>query len=75
MTSCPDCLAASERMHHGFKAGCDGCKARAISRSPHYRRVRDAGRLDRDYQRLLDSFGLKHEDVKTAAEADKLETQ
>jgi hypothetical protein len=65
---CPDCQAASERMHHGFKAGCDGCKARAI------RRVRDAGRLDRDYQRLLDSFGLKHEQVKEAAKADKLES-
>lgn len=73
--NCQDCQAASERMHHGFKAGCDGCKARAISRSLHYRRVRDADRLDRDYQRLLDSFGLKHEDVKTAAKADKLEKQ
>lgn len=70
--TCKDCQAAAERLHHGFSAGCQGCKARAVSRSPHYRRVRDAGRLDRDYQRTLDQFGLTHSEVKAAAAADKL---
>lgn len=70
--SCPHCTAAAQRMHHGFQACCQGCSARAAARSPHYRRVRDAGRLDRQYRALLEQFGLTHEAVKEAAAVDKL---
>lgn len=75
MSDCADCKTASEQMHHIFKAGCKGCCARAAARSPHYRRVRDAGFLDRDYKRLLAQFELTHDEVKQAANVDKLEAR
>lgn len=72
MTTCHDCITAAAQPHHGFTAGCDGCCARAASRSPHYHRVRSQGRLDRPYQALLDHFGLTHAEVRAAAETDAL---
>jgi hypothetical protein len=57
-------------IHHGFTADCIGCCARAAARSPHYHRARQEGRLNRQYQMLLDTFGLSHDAVKAAAQAD-----
>ena len=65
--NCPDCTTAAEHPHHGFTAGCIGCCARAAARSPQYARVRDAGKLDRDYRALLEQFQLTHEQVKQAS--------
>lgn len=67
---CFDCLAAASGPHHGFTGGCVGCCARAASRSPHFRRVRDAGKRDARYLGLLQQFKLSHDQVKAAAAAD-----
>lgn len=70
MTTCQECAAAATKLHHGFASGCQGCAARAASRSQHYLRVRQAGRLDRQYQAMLEQFGLTHDEVKAAHAAD-----
>lgn len=70
MSTCPDCTQAAITEWHGFRADCDSCKARAMARSPHYRRCRDAGQQDRAYRQMLQQFGLTHEQVRTAALAD-----
>lgn len=69
---CQDCLTAALKPHHGFTAMCPGCNARAASRSPHFFRVKLAGAQDRSYRGLLAQFGLQHEAVKAAYEADAL---
>ena len=70
--TCPNCAAAANTLHHGFTAACKDCCARAAARSPHSRRVRDAGMLDGPYRMLLAQFDLTHEQVKAAAQADHL---
>ena len=72
--SCADCATAAVKSWWGFTAGCRGCCARAAARSPHWRRVRDAGgALDRQYRQLLKQFALSHEEVRSAAQVDKVE--
>lgn len=71
--TCPDCAAAAQAEHWGFRAGCRGCCARAAARSPHYFRVQQAGYQDRQYRALLTQFELTHAEVRAAAAADKLE--
>jgi hypothetical protein len=68
--SCPDCTQAAITEWHGFRADCEVCKARAMARSPQFRRCRDAGAQDRAYRQMLQQFGLTHEQVRTAAQAD-----
>lgn len=70
--TCHHCTESATMLCHGFTAGCRGCCARAAARSPHYRRVRDAGMLDGPYRMLLAQFDLTHEQVKAAAQADHL---
>lgn len=70
---CFDCMSAAAGPHHGFANGCRGCCARAASRSPHFARVRQLGRLDRQYRALLEQFGLTHEQVKDAADNDAMQ--
>lgn len=48
--TCPDCDLAAKRRHHGFRANCRGCAARSLVRSPHLRRVQQAGVQDRQYR-------------------------
>lgn len=67
---CPDCAAAAREVWHVFRADCIGCRARAMARSPHFRRVRDAGAQDRPYRQMLQQFELTHEQVRAAAQAD-----
>ena len=69
--ACADCALAARRRWHGFRAGCRGCCARAAARSPQFFDARKRGCVTREYRRLLDQFGLSHEDVKAAAAADK----
>lgn len=71
--TCPACEESAREVSHLFHAGCQGCKARAAARGPHFRRCRDAGRLDRQYRELLQSFGLTHDEVRAAHAADFLE--
>jgi hypothetical protein len=74
--SCLDCATSAKAEHWGFTAGCSSCCARAASRTPHFRRVRDAGmQLDSQYRRLLAQFRLDHEQVRAAAAADRLEVK
>lgn len=70
--ACSDCIASKQRPWHGFRSACPGCCARAAARSPHFRRVREAGRLDTPYRALLRQFGLEHEQVKAAAAVDAM---
>lgn len=70
-STCPDCAASATQVWHGFTHGCQGCAARALARGHHFRRCRDAGMLDRHYRAALALFGVTHEQVKAAAQADK----
>lgn len=72
---CPDCYLAAKELHHGFRMGCRGCAARAVSRGPNYRRVRQAGALDRQYRGELDALGVTHDEVKAAAAADAIDRE
>jgi hypothetical protein len=71
VSDCPACTKAAQRVSHEFRASCRGCCARALARSPHFRRVRDAGVQDQPYRLALQQFGLEHADVRAAAAADK----
>lgn len=68
--TCDDCQAAANGVHHGFTGGCVGCCARAASRSPQFFDARQSGRQDLKYRNLLHQFGLTHDQVKAAFEAD-----
>jgi len=67
--TCPDCQAAATAAHHGFRASCSGCKARAFSRGPHFFEAKRAGKLNPVYLQQLERLGLTHDQVK-AADAD-----
>lgn len=69
--SCPDCSAAAKKRWHGFHANCLGCAARSLVRGPHFRRVQQAGVLDRQYRGACEQLGVTHEQVRAAAAADK----
>lgn len=72
MSTCPACAEARERESHLFHAGCLGCAARAVSRGPNYRRCRDAGRQDRQYQGELRQLGVTHEQAREAYQTDAI---
>lgn len=69
--TCLDCDLAAKRRHHGFRANCRGCAARSLVRSPHFRRVQQAGVQDRQYRAALQQMGVTHEEVRAAHAADK----
>ena len=73
--TCPDCTTAATEAWHGFRSGCKGCAARAVSRGPNYRRCRDAGRQDRQYQGELRQLGVTHDEVRAAHRADAINRQ
>lgn len=68
--TCEACSTAAQRESAMFHAGCRGCMARAAARSPQYRQARDTGRQDSKYRALLDTYGVSHDEVRAAAEAD-----
>lgn len=69
--TCTDCKRAATKRHHGFSANCLGCAARSLVRSPHWRRVQQAGVQDRQYRAALQQMGVTHDQVRAAAAADK----
>lgn len=71
MTECKACTDAAKKRSHTFHAGCKGCAARSLVRSPHWRRVQQAGVQDRYYHAALQQMGVTHDDVRAAAAADK----
>lgn len=72
MAACPNCSTATERPHWEFNAGCRGCCARAASRSPQFHDSRKAGQQTRGYRALLEQFGLTHDEVRAAHQADAM---
>ena len=72
--ACTDCAAASQALHHGFRADCRGCTARTAARAPEHDAVRRAGRLDPRYLAMLARIGVTHDEAKAAWQADALGT-
>lgn len=70
MDGCTSCADAARELSHAFTAGCQGCAARAVSRGPHFKRVREAGVLDRPYRAELEQMRVTHDEVKAARAAD-----
>lgn len=68
---CSDCTKAAARSWHQFTANCRGCCARAAARMPQYREAQKAGVQTHAYRRLLEQFGLTHDNVRAAAQADR----
>jgi predicted nucleic acid-binding Zn-ribbon protein len=74
--NCNACTTAAERQHYEFFAGCRGCCARSIARSPQYFEARKAGIQTHAYRRILEQIGaqvtpaLEHAEVIAAAAAD-----
>jgi hypothetical protein len=68
MNVCPDCTRAKQGEWGGFHAHCQGCKARALIRSPLGREAYLAserlGRPTQDYRTLLERTGATHDGVK-----------
>ena len=70
MNDCPECNAAAKQLWHGFHANCEGCMARAISRSPAFHECKASGKLTPLYRALLSARLVTHDEVKAAAAAD-----
>ena len=74
VTPCPDCAAASLSQRHGYTSECNGCKARAIARSPFFHAAKTGGMpADKDaYRQVLQHAGVTHGEVIAAASADRV---
>ncbi len=70
MTDCQDCAAAEVKVWSAFIAGCKGCQARAIARSPQCYAAAKAGRQTAAYRELLQRFEVTHAQVLEAAQRD-----
>lgn len=74
MSECTECSQAAQGWHFGFLAACRGCQARMAARSPWYLEAKKAGRLTPAYRETLERFRVSHDEVKAAADADRLLT-
>ena len=70
MTDCPDCTSATTQPWHGFRHGCQGCAARAVSRGINFASSRARGQQTRLYREELQLLGVTHADVLQAARVD-----
>lgn len=68
--TCNYCTRAASALWHGFRSGCKGCQARAVSRGLEFFASRQDGKQTRAYRQLLDGLGLTHKQVLEAAEND-----
>lgn len=68
--TCKDCEAAAEKVWGVFVAGCKGCKARMIARSPQCFEAARTGRQTAAYRELLARFDVTHQQVLEAAQKD-----
>jgi len=59
-------------MWHGFRASCQGCTARAVSRTPAHAEARRARVLTAGYRVVLAKTGVSHQQVKAAAPLDRV---
>lgn len=71
-TICQHCLKAALKAYHGFSPTCPACAARSASRSPQFGNAKRQGRIDHQYKGLLAQFGLTHQAVKAAYDADAI---
>jgi len=70
-SDCSACTEASTTPHSGaFRAGCRGCAARAVSRGVNFHDSKKAGKQTARYRMELEQFGLTHQEVLAAREAD-----
>lgn len=70
-SDCSACTEASTTPHSGaFRAGCRGCAARAVSRGVNFHDSKKAGKQTGRYRMELEQFGLTHQEVLEAREAD-----
>lgn len=72
MSDCPDCQDAKVKPWHLFNAGCAGCRARMVARSPQFDESRRAGRLTPAYRSLLAVALTSHDEVKASAVEDAM---
>lgn len=70
--SCEDCIRSAAEAWHGFRHGCPGCAARAVSRGHNYRDAQTSGRQTVKYRAELELLGVTHDQVKQAAAADAM---
>lgn len=70
--SCPDCQRAKAEVWSLFHAGCDGCRARMVARSPQFDESRRTGKLTPAYRSLLAVALVTHSEAKAAADADAM---
>lgn len=70
--TCPDCTKAAQELWHGFKAGCKGCQARAVSRGREFFESKQDRKQSPAYRQMLDSFSLTHAQVLEAAKHDAI---
>lgn len=70
--TCPACAQAAAELSHLFHAGCAGCRARMVARSPAAADARRGGVQTSAYRALLVSRGVTHEQAKAAYQADYL---
>lgn len=61
--TCPDCAAARSGQWHGFRAGCRGCEARSVRRSPHFIESQQAGKQTPAYREVLARTGVGHNEA------------
>ena len=66
MIDCPECIAATMQPHAIFRASCQGCAARAVSRGPNFHASATAGRLTPEYCAELARYGVTHLQAKAA---------
>lgn len=68
--TCKDCEAAATKVWALFTAGCTGCQARAVARSPQCWDAARKGRQTQAYRDLLQRFEVSHQQVLEAAQSD-----
>lgn len=69
---CPDCARAQTEVWSLFHAGCDGCRARMVARSPQFDEARRTGKLTPAYRSLLAVALVSHDEAKAAAAEDAM---
>lgn len=70
MSDCPDCQGATNAIWGVFTAGCKGCQARMVARSPECFEAARTGRQTAAYRELLTRFDVSHQQVLEAAQRD-----
>ena len=68
--TCEHCEAAATKVWGVFVAGCKGCQARAVARSPQCFEAARTGRQTAAYRELLTRFDVSHQQVLEAAQRD-----